>query len=131
MSLMTEHYLESLGANFVKALDIVKAKCADYAKDADPFSNFKRSAGMSGVPVERGILVRLADKFARIENLLDKENAVADESISDTLLDAMNYFNILLVWLQWQEPEGGFDIVPEDPAKGTSWFKRWLQKVSA
>lgn len=54
---------------------------------------------MVGVPVARGILVRLCDKIARISNLIDKKEAVKDETIEDTICDAIGYLGILRAWL--------------------------------
>ena len=87
-------FLLSIEATFRAGLDLVKRKNADYAGDGDPFKNF-RSAGVAGVSVERAILVRVLDKLARISNLLDKPQAVVDEALEDTILDAINYLAIL------------------------------------
>ena len=48
---------------------------------------------------EAGIVVRMTDKLSRIANLIKQDAKVKDESISDTLLDLMNYANILKVYL--------------------------------
>lgn len=80
-------------------------KNADYAKDADPFANFRTST-LVGVPVEKGMLVRMGDKLARVGNLLDKPAECTDESIDDTLADLANYATILRVWLEWKRLNG-------------------------
>jgi len=70
-------------------------KNADYGgSNNDPYANFRNST-IAGVPVERGILVRLMDKMSRISTLLDKEAQVKDEAIEDTIDDAINYLAIL------------------------------------
>jgi hypothetical protein len=54
-----------------------------------------------GVSVEKGILVRMCDKLSRIGNLIERnDHSVKDESIEDTLIDIMNYSNILLCYIQ-------------------------------
>lgn len=94
-----KEFVEKLESNFKKGIDIVRSKNHDYAGDEDPWKNF-RFAELVEVGVARAILVRLSDKLARISNLLDKEAKVADEKIEDTVLDLINYANILLVFLQ-------------------------------
>lgn len=85
-------------ATFAEALLIAAAKNNDYAKGDDPFKNFKVSE-VVGVPVERGIMVRMMDKVARISNSFDTELKVKDESVSDTLNDLINYAAILKAYL--------------------------------
>jgi hypothetical protein len=52
--------------------------------------------------IEQGFLVRLSDKWSRICNLIgnQKENAVLDEKVTDTLIDMANYCLILSVYLK-------------------------------
>lgn len=52
--------------------------------------------------VEQGFLVRMSDKYARICNLIgnQKENAVLDEKVEDTLIDLANYSMLLAVYLK-------------------------------
>lgn len=60
-------------------------KNEDYGANEDPFRNF-RAFG------EFGILVRLSDKLARILTYVERgQLTVKDESVTDTLLDAINY----------------------------------------
>ena len=95
----TQTYLQHLQDNFNKCLEISKAKNHDYAGINDPFRNFK-NVSIINVDVAKGILVRIIDKISRINNLLDSEAMVRDEKITDTLLDLVNYSNILLVYVQ-------------------------------
>ena len=76
------------------ALEIVERKNADYATQADPFANF-RTANVLGLSVEKGILVRTLDKIMRVNNLLEHEAYVTEESMEDTLTDAINYLALL------------------------------------
>lgn len=84
----------SLEDTFEKCLEIARRKNADYSSGVDPFRNFRNSQAV-GVSPERGILVRLSDKITRISNLLDKEADVKEETINDTIEDAINYLAIL------------------------------------
>lgn len=93
-----DKYIEALAKNFETALQLMKSKNADYATESDPFCNF-RECERFGVPVEKGILVRMTDKVSRLLNLISKPGQVKDESIQDTLTDLMNYSNILKVYL--------------------------------
>ena len=85
--------------SFNKGIKIVEKKNCDYATNDDAFKNF-RFAQQVGVSPCRAVLVRIADKLARISNLLDKEAKVEDETVSDTLLDCINYLAILKCMLE-------------------------------
>ena len=66
------------------------AKCSDYTADsADRLANYRFSASMMGIPIERGMLGRLAEKFFRLKSIFEKDGdvKVADETIQDTLRD--------------------------------------------
>ena len=97
--MVNKDFIKQLQQNFDTGLELIRSKNLDYGSEVDPFKNF-RMAQLVGVSVERAILVRVSDKLARISNLLDKEAAVKDETIDDTLIDSINYLNILLVYLQ-------------------------------
>lgn len=103
--------LESLREDTALMLQTAEKKNADYAGGAtDPFKNF-RLVGVLGVcSTEQGIVVRMADKLARISTLLDKEPSVVGESIMDTLLDLANYALILRAWLKESRPKKGVDV---------------------
>jgi hypothetical protein len=86
---------------FDRCLEISVVKNQDYASDSDPFRNFRR-AEIAGVSVEQGILVRITDKLCRIVNLLEHDAAVETEKLGDTIDDSINYFAILLAWLDME-----------------------------
>ncbi len=90
----TEYFLKHLEETFHTCLNIAKRKNQDYANSGDPFKNFNMSHQV-GVDPKRAILVRISDKLSRISNLLDREHAVNDERIEDTINDVINYFAIL------------------------------------
>lgn len=84
---------------FNKCFSTAIAKNNDYGgSNNDPFANFRNST-IAGVTVEKGILVRLMDKMSRISTLLDKEAMVKDESINDTIEDAINYLAIMKAYI--------------------------------
>lgn len=94
-----DEFLNYIQNVYKEALEIIKRKNQDYAKDSNPFSNFDLSR-LVGIDPKRAILVRLSDKLSRISNLIDKPPAVVEESCRDTALDAINYLAIFLAYLQ-------------------------------
>jgi hypothetical protein len=90
-----------------EARELSKRKNNDYA-DPDSFKNdrfrvFKNFVLCNQLGVcstEQGFLVRLADKFSRICNLLraGHKQTVKDESIEDTAKDVINYLILLLAY---------------------------------
>lgn len=90
-------FFQSIEETFSTCLETAKKKNQDYAGDKDPFANFSRVETFGICTVEQGVLVRITDKLARVSNLIcsGKNPAVADESVDDTLLDAINYLAIL------------------------------------
>ena len=78
-----------------ECLGIMKRKNADYADSNDALKNFNLVESFDICSREKGICVRLCDKFSRIVNLLEKEGQVKDESFEDTIRDAINYLAIL------------------------------------
>jgi hypothetical protein len=85
-----------------EAIEICRKKNADYGNPDDPFANFK-DVLEDGMPVERGMTVRMRDKLRRISNLIDRPGEVTEESQRDTCIDLANYALILAVWLTWRE----------------------------
>jgi hypothetical protein len=100
-----EKFIQRLAQLAYDCVETAKKKNADYANSDDPFANFK-TAPLSKVSVERGLLVRMADKFLRISNLIDRPAAVKGESIADSLSDLANYALILRIWIEEKERRG-------------------------
>lgn len=90
----TTEFLSSISKTYADGVKIIKKKNQDYANSTDPFRNF-RSATIVGIGIERAILLRVLDKLSRCANLIDKQPSVVDESLEDTLIDAINYLAIL------------------------------------
>ena len=62
-------------------------------------------AGAPGGPLN-GLRVRIFDKVARINNLIDSEKKPENESLQDSFLDLANYSIIALMVLndEWPDP---------------------------
>jgi hypothetical protein len=97
-----EEFIGAVEKIYEKGVEIIRAKNQDYGGTVDPFKNFRGSL-IVGVPIERGILVRILDKITRASNLIDRPPAVVDEKIEDTILDAINYLAIMMVFLSLKE----------------------------
>lgn len=73
-------------------------KNADYARDDDPLSNFRRAEAF-GIPAWKGVLVRMSDKWSRIEELSGGKTA-QNESLRDSLIDLAVYALIDVILLE-------------------------------
>jgi hypothetical protein len=98
---------------WAKLDDLARKKGADYSGiGADTFLNL-RAVEQFGLPAEIGVMVRVSDKFARIWQLLmrswlsGKQAQVSDESIDDSIQDAVNYLSYILALRA--ERKGDFD----------------------
>lgn len=70
----------------------------DYAKSDEPLSNFNRSRAL-GVEPWRGVLIRMSDKWSRIEQLSGGKVA-KNESLRDSLIDLAVYALIDVLLLE-------------------------------
>lgn len=96
---MNKHQLEvCVDKVMTKMFEIIRKKNSDYATTSDAFSNFSLVEKMGIVSTEKGILVRMSDKMARLGNLMGN-NSPKNESIEDTILDIGNYAILLLCYL--------------------------------
>ena len=86
---------------FEEALTLVNNKNEDYASPIDFYANF-RMVEHAGLPTWVGVHVRMLDKISRLNGFVRRFietgniTSTVDESIEDTLLDAINYSAITL-----------------------------------
>jgi hypothetical protein len=77
------------------------AKNAGYGSKHDAWSNFRLSEAW-GVPAYLGCLIRMSDKYQRLQNLLaDPSNEQVGESLVDTAMDLAAY--ALIFVCLWNE----------------------------
>lgn len=89
-----------------KMYQICINKNNDYAGDTNPFSNFEKAEILGICSNEAGILVRIMDKISRIITFINKgELLVKDESVTDSILDACNYFILLAGYIESKKNE--------------------------
>lgn len=83
---------------FDQDMDLLMAKGHDYAGNDDCLANLKRFGYM-------GIVVRLSDKFSRLETLAKcaGKASVPSESLIDTLRDIRNYAFLAQIFLEGKE----------------------------
>lgn len=94
-----DQFLSALANNYNKGLAVLEIKNAAYSGNGDPFKNFKLAQHV-GLTAEQGILLRMGDKIARCATLINNPSTpTGDESLQDTLLDLMNYANLLSVFI--------------------------------
>lgn len=86
--------IDSVEKTFKECMEILRAKQHDYATNEDALQNF-RYAELVNVGPQKAALVRIAEKLSRVSNLIDKEEAVKDEKVADTIRDMINYMAIL------------------------------------
>lgn len=87
-----------------ESVDLIARKGHDYNRqqqhDGDTLFNLRVAEVLGIVPTaERGILVRLSDKFMRLISLMsaDVDPAVKGESVRDTVRDIHNYADYALM----------------------------------
>ena len=127
---------------FKKALSVMIERSRKYASDESPFSNFESSAQFAGVSVEAGILTRVGDKFSRLRNTIDREEAdgvYSDESFDDTIVDICNYMILLRNYRRYKrgdaeqdEHAGAAEFLlpePEEEPQKPSYFQRVISAL--
>jgi len=83
------------------ARTIMRKKNADYANEEDPLANFRRWGAL-------GFVVRLDDKLSRLGNFVKRGMFdVEDESLTDTLLDLVNYSVLLAFFVSEEKAKRG------------------------
>ena len=76
---------------FLQYLDDLRAlhlsKGHDYADASDPLKNYVQSGIDAGIEPWRAAFARLSEKYHRVVNLLNKDEAPNHESLDDTFMD--------------------------------------------
>jgi len=78
------------------------SKSHDYATASDPLANLRACAAF-GVEPWRGTLIRMADKWARLQQLTGTSKRPKNESVRDTLLDLSAYSLLAIILLDEQQ----------------------------
>lgn len=113
---------------FEHDMALLMAKGHDYAGNVDCLANLKRFGSY-------GIVVRLSDKFSRLETLTKQgQMAVTDESLIDTVRDIRNYCFLLQIFLEGKDADPQIPLFQEgggqmDP--GTVRPKHYLNEDEA
>lgn len=95
-------------AVFKQALKIMQDRVKKYGDPADSLSNFRFGAEVADTDVTHGIMTRFGDKLGRIkrgltryrEGLDSGVDEFKDEPFRDSVIDAINYLAILLLWIE-------------------------------
>lgn len=82
----------------LELIELHDRKQADYGRDKDPFANV-RGANMWGVKPSLGAMIRMGDKFGRLQSFAQK-GKLENESLEDSLRDIAVYAIITLVLLE-------------------------------
>lgn len=92
-----------------RARALTEAKGHDYSGADDTLANLKVCEKLGICPAEKGVLVRLSDKFKRLARLVGDgaEPRVTDESVDDTILDGLNYLILLAALRKERRDESG------------------------
>ena len=87
---------------FVLADRLAISKSKDYAAPHDIFTNIRACEVFGVMSAELGVWVRMADKVARLGNLLkDRERR---EAVLDTIIDLINYATYVYLLLIEKDP---------------------------
>lgn len=101
-------FVNDLGDTTSELFDLLLSKHEDYGP--------KNISQSPGGPLN-GLRVRMHDKLARINNLIDKNKDPEHESLEDSFKDLANYaiIGLLVLRNQWDNDEG--DILLEEAKK--------------
>jgi hypothetical protein len=91
-----------------------------FSENQDVMVQRQKKYGKGNIPRygPHGTVVRMGDKFARLENMIDANGTSRgddqDESIEDTLIDIANYATIMRAQLRgWWTKDFCPDLLPE------------------
>ena len=96
------------------------AKNHDYATQENPYKNLEKVLSI-GIEPWRGIVIRLMDKFSRLEEYCVKgEFAVKGEGIVDTFKDIANYSILAMILFRKEQKQAESYDVDRDNGLGIS-----------
>ena len=109
---------------FDDALDELKmlhdAKNSDYSTVENPYKNLQ-AVERIGIEAWRGIVIRLMDKFSRLEEYWVKgELAIKSEGIEDTFKDIANYSILAMILFRKEQKQAESYDVDRDGGLGIS-----------
>ena len=109
---------------FDDALDELKmlhdAKNSDYSTLENPYKNLQ-AVERIGIEAWRGIVIRLMDKFSRLEEYCVKgELAIKSEGIEDTFKDIANYSILAMILFRKEQKQAESYDVDRDNGLGIS-----------
>lgn len=94
-----QEYLRFVEAELKRILQLIEKKNHDYTGGSNqPFKNVQLVELLDVTTTETGILVRLCDKIARLAHVM-KKPAKVEETVEDTILDAIGYLLMLRAYL--------------------------------
>ena len=116
---------------FDDALDELKmlhdAKNHDYATEENPYKNLEGVARI-GIEPWRGIVIRLMDKFSRLEeDCVKGELVIKSEGIEDTFKDIANYSILAMILFRKEQKQAESYDVDRDGGLGISLTARLNQ----
>ncbi len=140
-----EKYVRSIAAVFGRCLEIVNQRSLKYTGTSEPFANFESAAETADTDAIQGIMTRFGDKLGRIKTGLrglrqGEFQDFPDESLKDSLEDAINYLAVVYVYLETgggelfdefldaegmteEEDQDAKEAAPEEPG----WFGKFLR----
>ena len=107
------------------------AKNHDYATASNPYKNLE---GVTRIGIEpwRGIVIRLMDKFERLEGFCrTRELAVKNESIEDTFKDIAVYSTLAMILFRKQQDDATQELTEIDRGKDAENHedKLWAKEI--
>lgn len=79
--------------------DLHARKNSNYSQDGNPLSNLK-TAEQFNLPAHIGVLIRMADKWSRLQELAKGKKDLVGESMRDTLMDLAIYSLLCIIILE-------------------------------
>ena len=96
------------------------AKNHDYATDENPYKNLEKVLSI-GIEPWRGIVIRLMDKFSRLEEYCVKgEFSIKSEGLEDTLKDISVYSLLAMILFRKEQKQAESYDVDRDNGLGIS-----------